>query len=575
MAPAASFHTLGSGVHMTLNGRGSRPLARVPVGARMLSIFAALAALAAFAPPALAKPSYLAGDRVLVNHYAAIEGAKLGVSLPGGAGNFIKITESPLHRLLEPGADGSTEEAEADTDCRDASGASAGAAAGCVLTISRGAHEEGEEERRSTIAHEVFHTFQAVMSGTLANFYRPGNSWLVEGSATWVESDLVHDSGSAREWWRRYLISPSVALFRRTYDGVGFFGHLASNGISPWSKFKAMFAATSNEVAYTVAVGGDTTLMSSGASAYFREPALGAEWDERGPNVPTAAEVDFKPTPEDVKSSEELLDVAPYANGAYRLSLKKMTAAKPVLEVRVSGAHVRVRSTSGGSVNEVEPGTLELCSHPGGCSCPSQPATRTDDFKEGNLAIAGGPTGGRVYLIPRTRCETLLPARSCENLLPGFAIPIAPTLEQASGQKLAIESGDPSIGDYTYVCLFPVAKGNATENSEGESVFDGVSAVDVYVKRFGTVAEAEREFMLPPGLPDQSFGPGPVSGVGDEAAISSAEETASNGEKMYASDAIVRVRNVIAGFSIISGGGDAEAGEQGALVLLAGVADQL
>jgi hypothetical protein len=44
---------------------------------------------------------------------------------------------------------------------------------------------------------------------------------------------------------------------------------------------------------------------------------------------------------------------------------------------------------------------------------------------------------------------------------------------------------------------------------------------------------------------------------------------------MYASEAIVRVRNVIAGFSIISGGGDDEAGEQGALGLLAEVADEI
>ncbi len=97
---------------------------------------------------------------------------------------------------------------------------------------------------------------------------------------------------------------PIVALFSRTYDGVGFFGHLASDGISPWAKFKAMLAATANEAAYTAAVGGDTTLMSSGASAYFREPALGAEWDQRGPNVPTAAEVSFEPTGETSRATK-------------------------------------------------------------------------------------------------------------------------------------------------------------------------------------------------------------------------------------------------------------------------------
>jgi hypothetical protein len=539
----------------------------------MLGVSLALAALTLFPPPALAKTSLLSGDRNLANQYAAIEGAKLGVSFPGGAEKFIRITESPAKTLVEKLPDGTVQEADAETDCRDANGQQTGIATSCEITFSRGAHEDGE--LRATIAHEVFHAFQSVMSGTLANFDRSGNSWLVEGSATWVESEFAHDSFRSHQWWVQYLSSPEVALFDRTYSAMGFFGHLAANGVSPWSRFKAMFAATSNEAAYAVAVGSDAGLISSAASVYFREPALGAEWDQQGPNVPTPAEVGFKPTKEDVRASEELLDVAPYANGTYRLSLAKMTAAKPVLEVRVTDAHVRLRSTNGGSVNEVEPGEIDLCSNPHGCSCPGQSSTRIDDFKEGNLAIGGGPTGGHVLLIPRTRCETLLPGRSCENLLPGFDLPIGQVLEQASGAKLAIESGDLAIGDVTYVCLVPVAKGDELENSAGESVFDGVTAVDVYVKRLGTLALAEREFIVPPTLPDQSYGPGLVPGIGDEAAISTAQETASNGETMYASDAIVRVRNVIAGFSIISGGGDDEAAAQGALALLAGVADEL
>ena len=43
-------------------------------------------ALTALTPQALARSpaSYLAGDRSLVKSYALLEGAKLGVSLPGG-----------------------------------------------------------------------------------------------------------------------------------------------------------------------------------------------------------------------------------------------------------------------------------------------------------------------------------------------------------------------------------------------------------------------------------------------------------------------------------------------------------
>ncbi len=140
----------------------------------MLGMPAAFAALAVFASPALAKPSYLSGDRSLANRYAAIEGAKLGVSLPGGAGKFIEITESPLHRLLKQETDG-TPKSTRPIPTAATRAARRERRRERVITISRGARAEGEEERRSTIAHEVFHAFQAVMSGTLANFYRAGN----------------------------------------------------------------------------------------------------------------------------------------------------------------------------------------------------------------------------------------------------------------------------------------------------------------------------------------------------------------------------------------------------------------
>jgi len=551
-----------------------------------LAALAAIGALAAFAPPALAKGSYLAGDRSLTNYYAAVEGAKLGLSLPGGPAKFISITEAPEKHLTLTLPFGTIGDADADTDCRDAAGESAGVAVSCEITIARGTHEKGTGELRATIAHEVFHVFQALMSGTLANFYRPDNAWLVEGSATWVESELVHNSLGAHQWWGTYLDSPSVALFTRTYSAVGFFGHLASSGVSPWSKFKAMFAATSNATAYAAAVGSDTSLLSSEASVFFREPSLGPEWDQQGPNVPSAAEVGFKPTAEDVKDHEELLDVAPYADGAYRLSLKHMKPAKPVLEVRVSDVHVRLRSIHGGNVNEVEPGRIDLCSSTKGCSCPSQHSIKTEQFKEGNLAIGGGATGGHVFLIPRTSCETLLPARSCEGLLPGFTIPLGATLEQATGQKLALESNDPALGDYTYICLFGVAKGDVVENADGESVLDGASSIYTYVKRFGKISEAEREFRLPPALPSGSAGSSfssggassadePISGIGDEAGIASAQETNDKGETGYISEAVVRVGNVIAGFTIFSGGGDTEASAEGTRTLLSQVADEL
>ncbi len=584
-APAAC-NTIAAVTHRTrVIPRSHRP-SRASAAARTLSLVAvtACAALGVFAAPALAKGSYLAGDRSLASYYAGVEGAKLGLSLPGGAAKFITITESPDRHLTLTLPDGTVGDADGDTDCRDATGDFVGAAAHCEIVIARGTHEVGAGELHATIAHEVFHVFQALMSGTLANFNRPGDAWLVEGSATWVESVLVHDAPAAYQWWGTYLDSPSVSLLNRTYSAVGFFGHLASSGISPWARFRAMFAATSNAAAYSAATGGDTSLISSEASVFFREPALGAEWDQEGTNVPSAAAVGFKPTPEDIKDHEELLNVAPYADGAYRLSLKKMKPAKPCWKCASPAPTCAcARSTAATSTRSNRARSTSARSRTA-AAVRARDRTKVEQFKEGNLAIAGGPTGGHVFLIPRTRCETLLAPRSCEGLLPGFNIPIAPTLEQATGTKLAQESSNPAIGYYTSICFFPVGKGETVENASGESVLDGASAILTYVKRFGKISEAEREFHIPPALPSGSAGTGfagggstdgPVAGIGDEAAIASAEETNEKGETAFASEAIVRVRNVIAGFTIFSTGGDAEASADGTRILLSQVADEL
>jgi hypothetical protein len=84
-------------------------------------------------------------------------------------------------------------------------------------------------------------------------------------------------------------VSPRVPLFKRTYDAIGFFAHLASSGISPWSRFPAMFAATSNTAAYNVSVSLSAEFLDSEASSFFRDPGLGPEWDTRGRDSPAAS----------------------------------------------------------------------------------------------------------------------------------------------------------------------------------------------------------------------------------------------------------------------------------------------
>jgi hypothetical protein len=410
-------------------------------------------------------------------------------------------------------------------------------------------------------------------SSPLANYdSEPLKNWLIEGSAAWVESDLVSKDFGVRSFWRSYLKNPGKPLFTRAYDAIGFFGHMASTaGLDPWGRFKDMFEATGSAAAYAAGIGGSTAFLDSESSAFFREPAFGPEWNTRGPNVPTKGEVGFKPTVVDVTGkSHAPLVVAPYADGAYDLSIGGLPVTAPVLELTVVSGNVRLHSTSGGSVDEVDPKQLQLCSDPKGCNCPGE-SNHYEDFQRGDLAVAGGPTGGEVKLTPHKPCEELLPAHSCQGLLPEFTVPVPQTLEKLVGMPLSAESkhGEASAS----VCDL-LAKGhNVVSGPEGEASFDGVTAVFVSVIRYPSIGLATLNFQkmaAPPGL-KVSHPPG----IGEEADLYTLGTTNADGQLEYGAQGIVRVHNLIAQFSIFGSPGSTEADPEAARALLAHVASTL
>jgi hypothetical protein len=353
----------------------------------------ASAAIALAATPALAKPP---ADRVLVNEYAGIEGAHLGLTLPGGPEHFITVTDSPkfvqtVHEY------GKTFPAGAVTNLTyNSSGTELTSAS---ITIYGIAHSEGNALIRGVVAHETFHVFEALMSGSMATD-DSHQAWLIEGAAEWVESELVPNDRVARQSWKEYLHAPTKALFARDYDGVGLFGHMVASHINPWTRFKSMFATTSSAAAYAAA-GVTKTFLDDEASIFFRDPGLGHEWDQTGRNVPSAGAVGFKPVQVNATGKPiKPLVIAPYADGAYELNIHGLPSTKPVLEVNVARGNVRLRSTGGGSVNDVDPAQVLLCSDPKGCSCPSRP-NHYPQFQRGDLAITGGSTGGEVELVAR------------------------------------------------------------------------------------------------------------------------------------------------------------------------------
>ncbi len=548
-----------------LSGRWRRCSSREPLARLALLLGLALSSLAVFAAPAAARPS----DRELVDVYAAVEGARLGLVLPGGPEHFIEVIDSPKHSLTVH-VYGRTYQAGANTEL--AWSTSGSEALGARITVYRSERSDTEAQLRGAIAHEVFHVFEARMSHSEA--VDDGHEgWLIEGAAAWVESDLVNNDPTARQFWREYLTSPRTPLFKRLYDAIGFFGHMQSSGISPWSKFEAMFLTRSGAAAYNDAIGASSAFLDSEASSFFREPGLGSAWDQTGQDVPSRASVGFSPAKVRItKATPPLtLSAAPYANGVYSLSISGLPEKESLVEFTSTSGDVRLRATGGGSVDALNPGRLLLCTDPAGCKCPSIHYTQ---FQRGDLAITGGPSGGSVKLVRLKTCESLLGAVSCQTLLPGFTAPVAAALEQSLkglGQANSPLSAEMfrTGGSSASTCSLQ-SKGSPGTNAKGETVFVGVLAPFVTVVRAPNVAAAILAFkIMSSAIPGRH-----LEGVGDEAVLETTQGASEEGIE-YGATAAVRVHNLIAYFGIVGTPGNTEASPSAAVTLLYAVAGEL
>jgi hypothetical protein len=537
--------------------------------ALLLSSFAALLSLLALGlalavPSAALAKSYAEEDKSLAYDYTAIEGAKLGVVLPGGPESFLHIEQSSHYVLPSP-----TGPALGETYCYDAAGGAVGPAVGCKIVISVAAHKENEI--RETVSHEVFHAFQEVMAGTLANFNaKPYKTWLIEGSAAWVESDLVANNRGARIDWTSYLRSPGKELFTRSYDAIGFFGHMAQSGISPWSRFRAMFAATSSSAAYAAGVGTNLDFLGSEASVFFREGAFGEAWSVLGPNVPSRSAVAFKPTPEKITAGSRPLTLRarPYADGTWELKISGLPKDEPVVEVAVDAGHLRVHSAQGaGDANTANESQVLLCTSSKGCSCPTH-TSHYVNFTSGYFALTSGTSEGKIELTRRKPCEELLAPKPCETILPGFSKEVQQGVEQAVPGSL--NASVTTDGSNASTCALLVKNASL---SGPEETFRGVVAPIVSVLRASTAAGAAKYYgiVTKASIPEYTV---THPEVGAEATLETHEAAALGGTE-YESFAVVRESNVVVEFSLFSAGGNNEADAAGSLALLRAVTQSL
>jgi hypothetical protein len=234
-----------------------------------------------------------------------------------------------------------------------------------------------------TIAHEVFHCFQAANLNNAGRYYNAPD-WWQEGGAEWV-SNVVAGAPVNGGFWGDYVDNPETSLFERTYDATGFWADLNATGIDPWTKWKTIWSAYSNEAAWLASGAEDDTFLNSWASGWFRDPSRGADWDMTGPgiipgsNVPQALQF--------FNGGAVEVDAKPYSASDYNVR-----SDADIVHI-VSTGHVRLNDDL---IDETMPSGQYFCTKDGGCNCPDgkPPPFPVTNLAPGFvIAVSGGSQG--------------------------------------------------------------------------------------------------------------------------------------------------------------------------------------
>ncbi|HIK44263.1 MAG TPA: VWD domain-containing protein [Leptolyngbyaceae cyanobacterium M65_K2018_010] len=95
----------------------------------------------------------------------------------------------------------------------------------CLVVISNTWNDLVETDKRSNIAHELYHCYQREKVGALS----PLPPWVLEGSASWAGEMFSGGSNLGTNRWQRYLTT-YAQIEDRSYDALGVFAHMAYSG---------------------------------------------------------------------------------------------------------------------------------------------------------------------------------------------------------------------------------------------------------------------------------------------------------------------------------------------------------
>lgn len=239
----------------------------------------------------------------------------------------------------------------------------------CRIRVTQaGLREAGSLGREYTIfalAHEVFHCFEADIQRRANLPAFTGKDWLIEGLAEWAALAAYQPSWAVGgSWYAEYLNTCSTKpLFARTYDSLGFFGHVEDSIGDLWSRIPDILAVGHlNEKAYRAAGGNEGVLLDSWASSVYLKPSpYTIEWEARRPiRPPESLKCPTIPIPEGSVAA------APFTLTPYEIS-DAGDPQRPLLHVAIKG-HARL---SDGRIDRTDLGDAWFCLRQK-CECPPE-----------------------------------------------------------------------------------------------------------------------------------------------------------------------------------------------------------
>ena len=313
-----------------------------------------------------------------------------------------------------------------------------------------------EEE---VVTHEVFHCYEFQLEGADDAKVTYNEPWVQEGLARWVDMDLFHPPiaesvGSLQQ----YFDSSGTSLLDRSYDSVGFWGHLEDVSGDVWHRIPSILRAATDgsQDAVDAALKGvdQNDFFDTWGSSALNDPAGGNPWTARNPTASLSMTAPTEVISPAGPNQAIPVKLAPYSTGQLYID---MPAAPPgsveTLRVDLGVGYGRFGLHENYTGSGIEGKTF--CGGPSGCS-PGKTMPPSGGCGSGSVAIPPPP----LTPMPSDPVLGVAAAKGAAVItLEYAAVPVTEaitstcqpsphTTPPGSGSGSAASGGDPHLIDF-------------------------------------------------------------------------------------------------------------------------------